>query len=49
MSRKVARVNQAPSLPARIARNVRMAVQKMLNPAQHAYKIEWIYGFDVTR
>jgi salicylate hydroxylase len=49
MSRKVARVNQAPSLRARIARNVRMAVQKMINPSQHAYKIEWIYGFDVTR
>jgi salicylate hydroxylase len=49
MSRKVARVNQAPSLWARIARNTRMAVQKMLNPAQHAYKIEWIYGYDVTR
>jgi salicylate hydroxylase len=49
MSRKVARVNQAPSLWARLARNTRMAVQKMLNPAQHAYKIEWIYGYDVTR
>jgi len=49
MSRKVARVNQAPALSARIARNLRMAVQKMLNPAQHTYKIEWIYGFDVTR
>jgi salicylate hydroxylase len=49
MSRKVARVNQTPSLGARIARNLRMAVQKMLNPSQHAYKIEWIYGFDVTR
>jgi salicylate hydroxylase len=49
MSRKVARVNQAPSLWARIARNVRMSVQKMINPSQHAYKIEWIYGFDVTR
>ncbi len=49
MSRKVARVNQTPSLGARIARNVRMAVQKMINPAQHAYKIEWIYGYDVTR
>jgi hypothetical protein len=49
MSRKVARVNQTPSLPARIARNARLALQKMLRPAQHAYKIEWIYGFDVTR
>jgi len=28
MSRKVAKVNQAPSLRARIARNVRLAVQK---------------------
>jgi salicylate hydroxylase len=49
MSRKVARVNQAPSLRARIARNVRLAVQKLLHPSQHAYKIEWIYGYDVTR
>jgi salicylate hydroxylase len=49
MSRKVARVNQTPSLWARTVRNARMAVQKLLNPAQHAYKIEWIYGFDVTR
>ena len=49
ISRKVARVNQAPSLRARILRNVRMGLQKMLNPSQHAYKIEWIYGFDVTR
>ena len=48
MSRKVARVNQAPSLAARIARDLRLALQKMLNPRQHAYKIEWIYGFDVT-
>jgi salicylate hydroxylase len=48
MSRKVARVNQTPSLAARIARDLRLAVQKMLNPRQHAYKIEWIYGFDVT-
>jgi salicylate hydroxylase len=49
MSRKVARVNQAPSLLARIARNLRLAVQKMLHPTQHAYKIEWIYGYDVTQ
>jgi salicylate hydroxylase len=49
MSRKVARVNQTPSLPARLARNLRMAWQKLLHPAEHTYKIEWIYGFDVTR
>jgi salicylate hydroxylase len=49
MSRKVARVNQAPSLAARIARDLRLALQKILHPRQHAYKIEWIYGFDVTR
>jgi hypothetical protein len=24
-------------------------VQKLLHPSQHAYKIEWIYGYDVTR
>lgn len=48
MSRKVARVNQTPALPARIARNLRLAWQKLLHPEQHTYKIEWIYGYDVT-
>jgi salicylate hydroxylase len=49
MSRKVARVNQTPSLQARIARNLRLAFEKMLHPSRHTYKIEWIYGYDVTR
>ena len=49
MSRKVARVNQTPSLIARLRRDLGMALQKMLHPKQHAYKIDWIYGFDVTR
>ena len=49
MSRKVARVNQAPSLFARVKRDTGMAIQKILHPKQHAYKIDWIYGYDVTR
>lgn len=49
MSRKVARVNQTPSPWARFVRDARIAVQKLLHPEQHTYKIEWIYGYDVTR
>jgi salicylate hydroxylase len=49
MSRERARINQLPSLRARIVRNLRFVLQKMLKPSQHTYKIEWIYGYDVTR
>lgn len=49
MSRRIARINQTASLGSRIARNLRLGLQKLLHPSQHAYKIEWIYGYDVTR
>ncbi len=49
MSRERARINQLPSLPARVARNIRFIVDKLIDPERHTYKIEWIYGYDVTR
>jgi hypothetical protein len=49
MSRERARINQLPSLPARIMRNAKFIIDKLMHPERHTYKIEWIYGYDVTR
>jgi salicylate hydroxylase len=33
---------------ARLKRDIRYALQRFTDPKQHTYKIEWIYGHDVT-
>ena len=40
--------NHLTSPVARLKRDVRYAMQRFASPAKHTYKIEWIYGHDVT-
>lgn len=47
-ARARSRINHLPSPAARMIRNLNYGVQKLLKPNQHTYKIEWIYGYDVT-
>jgi salicylate hydroxylase len=42
-------VNNITSPLARAGRDVRYAVQKLLNPSKHTYKVEWIYDYDATQ
>lgn len=48
-SRQVPVVVIAPANESLIARNIRFIVDKLIDPQRHNYKIEWIYGYDVTR
>jgi hypothetical protein len=48
-SRERSRQHQLDSPLARLRRDIKIAFQKLLNPKQHTYKIEWIYSHDVTR
>ncbi|HEV7574925.1 MAG TPA: FAD-dependent monooxygenase [Caldimonas sp.] len=40
--------NHLDSPWARLRRNVRYALQRLGDPKRHTYRIEWIYGHDVT-
>ena len=40
--------NHLSSPFARLKRDIRYALQRFADPKQHTYKIEWIYGHDVT-
>lgn len=40
--------NHLTSPLARVKRDIRYALQRFADPAKHTYKIEWIYGHDVT-
>lgn len=40
--------NHLTSPVARLKRDIRYALQRYADPSKHTYKIEWIYGHDVT-
>ncbi len=40
--------NHLDSPLAQVKRNIRYALQRFADPKKHTYKIEWIYGHDVT-
>ncbi len=40
--------NHLTSPLARLKRDIRYAMQRFADPGKHTYKIEWIYGHDVT-
>jgi salicylate hydroxylase len=40
--------NHLTSPVARLKRDLRYAMQRFASPGKHTYKIEWIYGHDVT-
>jgi salicylate hydroxylase len=47
-SRARARPNQLTSPLAQLGRDLFYKLQKLINPGKHTYKVEWIYGYDVT-
>jgi salicylate hydroxylase len=47
-SRARARPNQLNSPLARLGRDLVYKLQKLVNPSKHTYRVEWIYGYDVT-
>jgi salicylate hydroxylase len=47
-SRARARPNQLTSPLAQLGRDLVYKLQKLINPGKHTYKVEWIYGYDVT-
>ena len=40
--------NHLHSPLSQVKRNIRYALQRFADPSKHTYKIEWIYGHDVT-
>jgi salicylate hydroxylase len=48
LARARATENHLASPWARLKRDVRYAVQRFADPKKHTYRIEWIYGHDVT-
>lgn len=48
LARARALENHLDSTFGQIKRNLRYALQRFADPAKHTYKIEWIYGHDVT-
>ena len=48
LARSRAVENHLTSPWAQLKRNWRYAMQRLQDPKQHTYKIEWIYGYDVT-
>jgi salicylate hydroxylase len=47
-ARARSKINHVASPQAQLMRNIGYAIQKLIKPSGHAYKIEWIYGYDVT-
>jgi salicylate hydroxylase len=41
-------INNTTSPLQRLGRDVGYALQKLINPSRHTYKVEWIYGYDAT-
>jgi salicylate hydroxylase len=48
LARARSKINHYTSPLARLRRDIGYALQRLLNPTKHTYKIEWIYGHDVT-
>jgi salicylate hydroxylase len=48
-SRNRGPINNVTSPIVRATRDIGYAVQKLINPSKHTYKVEWIYNYDATR
>jgi 2-polyprenyl-6-methoxyphenol hydroxylase-like FAD-dependent oxidoreductase len=47
-ARERGKINNATSPFARFRRDLGYRLKRLLRPKEHTYKIEWIYGYDVT-
>ncbi|MGH6767924.1 MAG: FAD-dependent monooxygenase [Xanthobacteraceae bacterium] len=47
-ARERGKINNATSAFARIKRDIGYRLKRLIKPNEHTYKIEWIYGHDVT-
>jgi salicylate hydroxylase len=47
-ARERGKINNATSTFARLKRDIGYRLKRLLKPKEHTYKIEWIYGHDVT-
>jgi salicylate hydroxylase len=47
-ARERGRINNATSAFARLKRDLGYRLKRLIRPKEHTYKIEWIYGHDVT-
>jgi flavin-dependent dehydrogenase len=47
-ARERGRINNATSAFARLKRDIGYRLKRLIKPKEHTYKIEWIYGHDVT-
>ncbi len=47
-ARERGRINNATSPFARLRRDLGYRLKRLIKPKEHTYKIEWIYGHDVT-
>jgi salicylate hydroxylase len=47
-ARERGKINNETSPLARFRRDLGYRIKRLLRPKEHTYKIEWIYGHDVT-
>jgi salicylate hydroxylase len=47
-ARERGKINNATSPLARLKRDIGYRLKRLIRPKEHTYKIEWIYGHDVT-
>jgi salicylate hydroxylase len=47
-ARERGKINNATSAFARLKRDIGYRLKRLIKPNEHTYKIEWIYGHDVT-
>ncbi|MEA2905311.1 MAG: hypothetical protein QOI12_2698 [Alphaproteobacteria bacterium] len=47
-ARERGKINHATSALARLRRDIGYRLKRLIKPKEHTYKIEWIYGHDVT-
>jgi salicylate hydroxylase len=47
-ARERGKINNTTSAFARFKRDLGYRLKRLIKPKQHTYKIEWIYGHDVT-
>ena len=47
-ARERGKINHMTSPLARLKRDLGYRLKRLLRPKEHTYKIEWIYGHDVT-
>jgi salicylate hydroxylase len=47
-ARERGKINHVTSPLARLKRDIGYRLKRLLRPKQHTYKVEWIYGHDVT-